>query len=188
VIIDTAMQLLLSLLFGLLLLLASLHKISRPLQFRGILAAYRLLPPALLGLAAKIIPLVELSLGLAWLSGLEHGIVAAGTASLLALYAVAMAINISRGNTNIDCGCSFSSGKDKSGQRLSSGLVSRNLLLALLSLTALLPGNGRELGVLDYGLLALACCALTLTYAAYNQLIANRQIIRGHWQGGTNHG
>lgn len=187
-IIDTALQLLVSLLFGLLLLLASLHKISRPLQFRGILAAYRLLPPALLGLAAKLIPLLELSLGLAWLSGIKHGIVAVGTAGLLALYAAAMAINISRGNTNIDCGCSFSSSKDKSGQTLSSGLVSRNLLLALLSLSALLPGNGRDLGILDYGLLVLACCAFALAYAAFNQLVANRQILRGRWQGGANHG
>ena len=95
------MRLLVSLLFGLLLLLASLHKISRPMQFRGILAAYRLLPERLLGLAAKIIPLIELSLGLAWLSGIEHNIVVVGTSGLLALYAAAMAINIALGNISI---------------------------------------------------------------------------------------
>lgn len=187
-IIDSAMHLLVSLLFGLLLLLASLHKISRPMQFRGILAAYRLLPERLLGLAAKIIPLIELSLGLAWVSGIGHNIVVVGTSGLLALYAAAMAINIARGNTRIDCGCSFSSGKDKSGQQLSSGLVYRNLLLAILSLTALLPGNGRELGLLDFGLLALACCAFTLVYAACNQLLANRQFMRGHWHRSAGHG
>lgn len=187
-IIDSALQLLLSLLFGLLLLLASLHKMSRPLHFRGILASYKIVPQSLLTPAARIVPLIELSLGLAWLSGVNPMIVAIGTAGLLLLYAAAMALNIARGNTDIDCGCSFGSGKDKAGQQLSSGLVARNLTLALLSLLALLPVNGRVLGLLDYGLLALACCAIALSYAALNQLLANRQFVRGHWQGGAHRG
>lgn len=183
-VIDSALQLLVSLLFSFLLLAASLYKFSDRLRFRGILAAYRLVPAALLTISSIVVPVLELALGLAWLSGVEIALVAIATASLLGLYALAIAINILRGNIHIDCGCSFaSSGKDDSYQQLSYFLVLRNLILVALALTALAPANTRDLGFLDYGLLVLACAACVLVYGAFNQLLANGAIIRS-----TNHG
>ena len=174
--IDTAPQLLASLLFSLLLLMAALHKFSKPLQFRGILAAYRLLPAALIPIAAFMIPLLELSLALSWLLPGTLPLAAIGTALLLGAYGSAMAINIWRGNTAIDCGCNLAGSKDESRHYLSLGLVLRNGLLAAIAALAVVPANGRALGVLDYVSVALACLVIALLYAAANQLIANR-----HW-------
>ncbi len=187
--IDSALQLLISLLFSFLLLAASLHKFSDRLRFRGILAAYRIMPVALIAVASSAIPLLELILGLSWLSGTEISLVVIATACLLSIYGMAIAINIVRGNVHIDCGCSFASdGKDDSYQQLSWWLVFRNFILVVLALTALTPVNSRELGMLDYSLLGLACVAIVLVYGAFNQLLANRAIIVGSNHGGSLHG
>ena len=176
---DAAIHDLISVFFTLLLLWTSVHKFSDRSQFVGILASYQLLPRSLLALFAPAIPLLELGLGLAWITGLQSEIVALTTATLLALYSSAIGINIVRGNTEIDCGCGLSSSKHKAAgyQKLSAGLLVRNGILILLSLCALLPGNNRILGLVDYASLAFACAVMFLIYAAFNQLLANKQLI-----------
>ena len=176
---DAALHNLISVFFTLLLLWASIHKFSDRLQFQGILAAYRLLPSSLLPLAALAIPLFELGLGLAWITGLQSVFVAMATAALLAVYSGAMGFNMLRGNTEIDCGCGLSSSKHKTSgyQKLSAGLLLRNAVLIILSLCAALPSNDRMLGLIDYASMALACAVLFLIYAALNQLLANKQLI-----------
>lgn len=185
-VIDAALQLLISLLFSFLLLAASLHKFSDRLRFRGILTAYRIMPVTFVAAASLAVPLIELALGLAWLSGIEISLAAIATACLLFVYGTVIAINIMRGNVHIDCGCSFASvGKDDSYQQLSYSLVFRNFLLVILALTALAPVNSRDLGMLDYSLLGLACVAIVLVYGAFNQLLANRAIISSSSYGGS---
>lgn len=193
---DTAIVFLINLLLALLLLSASLHKFADRARFTGVLAAYKLVPEVVLPVMVIAVPLLEMVLGLAWLTGLQPTVVAITTALLLALYTSAIAINLLRGNVDIDCGCGFSGHKDSSTdyQRLSAGLLLRNLLLIGLALTALLPTNERMLGFLDYLFVAMACCGLFLLYAAGNQLLANKQRIDS-WrtpltdatQGGDNH-
>ena len=174
---DSAIQFLISALFTVMLLGASLHKFSDRLRFQGILAAYKLLPAASVAAVATAIPLVELVLGVAWMTGLQTGAVASATALLLLAYTTAIAINISRGNTAIDCGCGLRASKDSSFHRLSFGLVARNILLIALALLALLPANERALGTLDYLSIGMAGFGLVLLYGAYNQLLANKQLI-----------
>ncbi len=178
-IIDAAIHSLISMIFMLLLLWASIHKFSDRLQFHGILAAYRLLPAALLPLFTVTIPIIELGLGLAWLTGMQGTVVALATAALLSAYTFAMGINIVRGNTEIDCGCGLSSAKHKTAgyQRLSTGLLVRNVILICAAFAALIPSNERLLGLVDYFSVGLACLGLVLMYAAFNQLLANKQII-----------
>ena len=177
--IDTAVQNLISVFFTLLLLWASIHKFSDRRQFQGILAAYQIIPNMLLPAFALAIPVLELSLGLAWITGMQAVIVASLTAGLLGLYSLAMGINILRGNIEIDCGCGLSSSKQKTAgyQKLSAGLLVRNATLILISLSVLLPSNDRVLGLLDYASIAMACAVLFLVYAAINQLLANKQLI-----------
>ncbi len=176
---DTAILLLIRVLLALLLLGASLHKFSDRNQFTGILAAYRLVPMALLPMLVVVIPLVELALGLAWLTGIQTGSAAIATALLLSAYTLAIAINLLRGNVDIDCGCGFgSSSQAATGyQRLSAALLLRNGLLISVALVAILPSNERLLGILDYSYVGLASCGLLLLYGAFNQLLANTQII-----------
>ena len=177
--IDAAIVSLISVFFTLLLLWASFHKFSDRLQFQGILAAYRLVPTPVLPIIALAIPLFELGLGLAWLTGIQLQLVATCTAVLLGIYTSSIAINLIRGNVEIDCGCGLSSSKHKTAgyQKLSGGLVMRNGLLILLSLAVLLPSNARSLGFIDYASMAAACAVLFLVYAALNQLLANKQLI-----------
>jgi len=174
---DTAIHFLISALFTVLLLGASLHKFSDRLRFQGILSAYNLLPSALLSTVALAIPLLELVLGLAWMTGLQTAFIALATALLLSTYTFAIAINLIRGNTEIDCGCGFSSSKDSSFHRLSPGLLARNIMLIVLVLLTVLPSNERVLGVLDYLSAGMAGFGLLLLYGAFNQLLANKQLI-----------
>ena len=178
-ILDAAIHSLISVIFALLLLWASLHKFSDRLQFQGILAAYQLLPVASLPLLALFIPVVELSLGLAWLTGFQNEVVALATVALLASYTFAMGIIIVRGNTEIDCGCGLSSARHKTAgyQRLSSSLLLRNLILILAASIALIPSNERLLGFIDYLNVGLASVGLVFLYAAFNQLLANKNVI-----------
>ncbi len=78
----------------------------------------------------------------------------------LILFAAAMAINLRRGRASIDCGC-FGS---RLRQGISAWMVVRNLSLALLALSLLLPARPRELTVLDIATLIAVVATLTLLY------------------------
>lgn len=157
---------------SLLLLLSAWHKVAARDRFIAALGDYRLLPGFLLRPAAMLIPVIEASLGVAWLTGYGIGAVAILTAALLALYACAIAINLWRGRVHISCGCGFggASGED---QPLSWWLVARNLLLGALAVLATLPAASRELGRYDWLTLALTLAACGLLYAGASQLLRN---------------
>jgi drug/metabolite transporter (DMT)-like permease len=85
---------------------------------------------------------------------------ACAAAAQLILFAVAIAINLRRGRTSIDCGC-FGS---RLRQGLSVWMVARNLVLALLALGLLLPGRPRELTVLDIATAFAVVATLSFLY------------------------
>lgn len=163
--------------FGLLLLLASIHKLSDIGRFRAVLADYRLLPLAAVPAVALVLPAAEALLGLAWLFAASASAAAVSTAALLGLYTAGIAVNLLRGRVHISCGCGFgrSSG---TGDALSWGLVLRNGILVASALLATLPVSARSIGVLDYVTLIAALLAVVLLFAATNQLIRNRAAIR----------
>ncbi|WP_253340853.1 MauE/DoxX family redox-associated membrane protein [Sphingobium sp. OAS761] len=100
----------------------------------GIIANYRLLPVAMVPVAALLLPLAELLTGAALAAGLRPFAPIAGIALLL-LFAAAMAINIRRGRDHIDCGC----GHGALAHPIGAGLVVRNMVLAALLAPALAP-------------------------------------------------
>ena len=111
---------------GLVFVAASLAKLRSRGMFPGIVANYRLLPDVLVVPVAAALPIVELAVGLALLAGTR---LAAGPGiTMLLLFAAAMAINIGRGRSHIDCGC----GRSELRQPLSRALVVRNIVLATL--------------------------------------------------------
>jgi hypothetical protein len=158
--------------FTLLLLSAAWHKLAARTQFTAALRGYRLLPESLVEPAAVLLPLFEVTLALAWLTGLARGVVAASTAGLLLLYAAAIAINLWRGRAGIDCGCGLGRARRGDG-RLSWGLVARNALLATAAAAAALPVAPRDTGRLEPLVLVLAILAAVLLYAAASQLLRN---------------
>ena len=169
---------------GLMFLLAGYHKLSAGAQFRITLLEYQVIPEGLVAPTSRIIPVVEILLGGAWLFGwYQAGLTAVASAGLLGIYALAISINIYRGRVHFDCGCGFG-GKAENEQYLSGGLVARNLLLIAAALVTLLPATTRELGFADYMTLVAALLAIALLFGAANQLLANRAAINT-WRKGN---
>jgi hypothetical protein len=180
--------------FALIFALAALHKMDDRNRFLSILKAYKILPLFMLRACALSIPMLELMLALGWLQtgllGSSYPMITGASAGLLIVYGLAIAINLLRGRTDIDCGCNLASARksaladkgSESHQSISTNLVWRNVCLALLTLTALTPVTARQLGAIDYIGLAGALLALVLLYASLTQLMATNQIIKS-WRG-----
>jgi len=162
---------------GLMFAVAAWHKLADGAAFRITLLEYQVMPESLVPVASRLIPAIELLLGIAWLAGLAlDGITAVTSAALLGVYAIAIGVNLRRGRVHFDCGCGFG-GRSDNEQYLSGGLVARNLLLVTAALVTLLPSAGRELGGGDYLTLAACLTAGVLLFGAANQLLANRAAI-----------
>ncbi len=162
--------------FAVLFIGAAWHKLSGLDRFEAILRDYRLFPPLASRPLTLLIPAIELMLGLGWISGLLPRITALASASLLATYALAIAINLVRGRIYIDCGCGFGASTDKE-QALSLSLVARNILLIGLALVSLVPVAERVLGMADYVVVLAGLLTAILLYAGSGQLIKNRAAI-----------
>jgi hypothetical protein len=113
---------------GLVFILAATQKTQHWRVFSGVVANYRLLPRPLIVPVAALLPPTEMLLGILLLSAQFRPFGALGAAALLGLFAAAMAINLQRGRSQIDCGC----GQSFLKQNLSWTLVWRNAGLAAL--------------------------------------------------------
>lgn len=168
--------------FGMLLLMAAAHKLVSPAAFRSELADYRVLPARSVPAVSRLLPIVEAVLGLGWLLAPAQAALPGLTVALLAAYTAGIVINLLRGRVHISCGCGFG----RAGTRddtLSPGLVMRNGALIAAAFLATAPTRPRELGVLDYFLLAAALLVCLLLFSAGNQLIRNQAAI-GSWRRG----
>jgi uncharacterized membrane protein YphA (DoxX/SURF4 family) len=123
---------------------AAIGKLRDTAAFTQAVAAYRLLPASAVAPIAKALPYLELLVAAAWLIPLARPLAALASALLLVVFATAIAVNLTRGRSHIDCGCNV-----RQKQRLSWWLVFRNLALTILGLCMLLPTTGRHLSVVD---------------------------------------
>lgn len=155
-------------------LAAASHKLANRLEFQGVVGQYKLLPRGSEGAASILVPILELATALALLFAPLTGALLAAT--LLAGYALAIAINLQRGRQHIDCGCGGDS------VPLSPGLVWRNL--AMVTLLGCIPFASTA-GLTALVLLLGSAFALGLgaLYVCYNQLQANAGIYRRLWLG-----
>jgi len=83
---------------------ASIDKIAHPFEFAKIIYNFRLLPDELIYIAALIMPWLELITGLLLVSGIFQRAAAFILSILLAVFIVALTINLIRG-VDISCGC-----------------------------------------------------------------------------------
>ncbi|WP_420383781.1 MauE/DoxX family redox-associated membrane protein [Novosphingobium sp.] len=157
---------------GIVFVEAGLAKLRHRDVLPGVVANYRLLPEGMVAPVATLLPLVELGLGLGLLassltgSGPLHWL-ALPAAALFLVFATAMAINIRRGRSQIDCGC----GRSQLRQPLGWGLVIRNCGLALLvAMYGIVPPTGFVAGNVALALVAGLC--LFLFFLLYNALTA----------------
>jgi len=150
------------------------YKLRAPRRLARQLDDYGLLPQALLVSFARLIPLLEATLALTLLLPMSRAWAALGTATLLAGYAFAIAINLWRGRRDMDCGCS---GPNQS-QPLRPLLLLRNAALVALALIAAQTPLAREMGAADLALSILASVTLLLLYTGSDTLLANASNLR----------
>ena len=161
--------------------LAARHKLLNRLEFRGIVAQYRLVPDSTSALLGLVIPLTEIAAAVALLVAPLIGAVLA--ALLLCLYAGAIAVNLVRGRQHIDCGCGGES------TPLSYALVGRNLFMAMMLMlvgfveTSVMPRALSAMGVYGVSLACSFAVALGAVYICFNQLQVNAGIYRRLWLG-----
>ena len=155
------------------------HKVRAWPRFQASLAAYQLIPSALVSATAGLLVIAEavVSVGLllcqAWSTLLAQ--------ALLGLYALVIAISVLRGRTHIDCGC----GDEPTP--VSWLLVVRNGLLISIAVIAWRlmaePGGIAVFAWLNV-ILALGLSGLALLmYQAIEQLLANRGRYKRLWHG-----
>lgn len=145
-------------------------KLADRADFALAVDAYDLLPERLVPAASLLLPLAELLAGLLlpWPATRSVGLLLG--ALVLVGVTGAVAINLGRGRTIIDCGCGGLSGR----QPISWTLVARNVgLLGVLAIVAMAPAAPLDMmGVVAGGL------AFLLLYSAWDRLLANRLMFR----------
>ncbi len=156
-------------------LIGALPKLTGQPAFRETVAGFRLLPHALVASVAVAIPVVEIVAALACLIPATRTAGAAALVALFGLFAIALAVNVARGHTDIDCGCSGFARADRPvPHAIGWAHVGRTLLLVVLAALAGVPQSARSIVWFDYlsvfggTLLALA------TQLTLDVLLANR--------------
>ena len=149
---------------------AAIHQWRARDEWHGIVGNYRLVPDAWVSATAIAIPLLEFTAALALPWQRTRGLGALVAALLLVVFALALSINIGRGRTHIDCGCLGSSLRTG----LSRWMVVRNLVLAALVSTLLLPVLPRALSLFELVMSAGSVITLAFLYAALGLLLSTR--------------
>jgi uncharacterized membrane protein YphA (DoxX/SURF4 family) len=160
--------------------MAAFAKLRALDEFVGVLHNYRILPEFLVRPVAYALPPLEAVIAAALLLGPTRSAAAAAAAALLALFALAMAVNLARGRVEIDCGCFAATLR----QRISWALVGRNVLLIGLAALALPTPAARALTRLDAVTIVAASLSAVLLYLAFTQLRSMALPARPH-SGGT---
>jgi hypothetical protein len=152
---------------------ACLHKWRALPHFVQQLRAYRLVPAALTSPVAMALALAETITAVTLLNPM-WALPALAAASLFASYGAAMAINLLRGRSDVDCGCG---GPLAARRTIDWTLVVRNAGLTMLALLALLafstqaPARDASL----FLVIVPASAAALLLYETAEQALANRQ-------------
>lgn len=94
-------------------------------------------------------------------------------AALLALYLVAMAMQLIQGKTAMDCGCA---GPDQS-QHISSLLLLRNAILIAVAGLASVPVMQTNVGTVQIAVTCLILGFFILLYLCFEQLMSNRPLL-----------
>lgn len=102
---DPAVTVLATLFVGLVLVVAAISKLRQPDEFQGVVENYRLLPSFLVAPVARLLPLIELVTAVALMVPPVREMAAWVATGLFVMFSLALAINVGRGRTHIDCGC-----------------------------------------------------------------------------------
>ncbi len=104
---------------GAIFIAAALPKVVDPPSFAHMIYNYRILPGPLVNAAALLMPWIEILSGVALVLGLWRRTAAAFVGAMLAVFIVAISLNLVRDNA-VNCGCFDLKSKDKSHDELMS--------------------------------------------------------------------
>lgn len=150
----------------LLFVISVLHKLSDVTHFSGYVMNYDLLPEAWIKPVTYLLISIEIMISLGLMIPAFNTVAMSIAILLLLGYAIAMLINIRRGNTQIECGCGGPV------MYLSYDLVLRNSLLVLIAIPALFSPV-TNINMLDT-FIAVSCGALLfLMFTIAEKLLAN---------------
>jgi hypothetical protein len=167
--IDPAFQLALRFALAAVLLQAATHKLRSVAGFAAAIMAYRLLPERLSFAAAATFAAAELAIGCALLLPTAGPLPALAAGALIALYSLAVAVNLARGRREIDCGCTGPAAR----QPLRGALLVRNAVLVAAAATCALPVAMRPLVWIDALTIAAGMASLWIAYAAIETALSN---------------
>lgn len=170
--IDPLLPLVISTSLALLFFMAARHKLSDSRRFEAQLAAYQLVPESLLRISAKMLPWIEMSLVFMLLIPFTRVFAASIAATLLVVYALAMAVNLMRGRSEIDCGCG------DTPQPLSVMLLVRNAVLTAGALLLVVPVIERSITTFDLVFIALFTAVLAMAYLMVEMLVKNHFLLK----------
>jgi hypothetical protein len=138
-------------------------------MFEGSVANYQLVPIWTERPLAYLMPIIECAAA----AGLAIPSIRATAASmllaLLTIFSGAIAINLARGRTNIDCGCFGPALR----QEISGWLLLRNFFLMILAVAVMLPAGGRAIESIDLVTIVFGALTLVVLYASANFAIGN---------------
>ncbi|SAK68102.1 methylamine utilization protein MauE [Caballeronia temeraria] len=130
-------------------------------RYRASLEAFALLPSFTVTPLSFVFPALETAGAIGLLFADTRMVSAIVLAALFALFGVALAVNVLRGHTDIDCGCSgfiAANASERAPKSIGWWHVARALMLAVLAAAALVPASGRALMAFDY--LSAGACTL----------------------------
>lgn len=171
--IDPLLHLTIALSLFLLFISASQHKRADNRRFAAQLEAYELLPRTLVSGFARLLPWIELAVGILLLVPASRAMAGFVAGLLLAVYALAVLLNLLRGRRNIDCGCGGIP------QPLSYWLVLRNGVLVAAAALLTLPVAARALHAADAFAMIAMTLPLVLCYLCIGQLLQNQAAQQG---------
>ena len=171
---DPAVAGVLRLGLGLLLAASVWPKLRHFHSFREAVAGYRILPPRATHSGAAALAAAEAGVAAGLLLPTTARGAALAAACLLAVYSIAIGVNLLRGRRDIDCGCAGPGRRRPLGE----SLLVRNAALVALSLLAALPGAPRDLGGVDVVTIGAGGLALALLVAAADAAAANAPRLR----------
>ena len=151
-----------------LFLLAALSKLRDIELFHAVLDNYQLLPSALVPVAARVLPTLELAAGVLLLPLVSRPSGAVLALGLLVLVSGAVAVNLRRGRSRIVCGC----GDD--ALPLSAGLLWRNSVVSMVIVVASQSHNFRPTVWLDLLSTLMATLFLLGLYQAANLWLSHQ--------------
>ena len=156
---------------GLMLLVGAWQKINDLEMFQAAVEAYDLIPLASARAFSLSFVFIELSIAVFLICNIASSLTVISAIVLMSLTTFAISINLIRGNADVSCGC----GGIEDEQRLSWGLVSRNIVIVVMLGMCLIDTNSRAYNLLDGINLLFGATSIYLVYLLFSQLIANRE-------------